>query len=188
MAEHYGMLIDLKACIGCHACSIACKLENDTPLDVDWHRVLTVGGEHLDTPRGTYPNLSLYWLPVPCMHCENPPCEKVCPTTAISQRTDGIVLIDQDKCVECGYCAWACPYQVPQHNREAGVVEKCTLCAHRVDQGQKPACVEACVWGARIFGDLNDPNSEVSQAIATRHGEVLMPEQGTKPSVYYSSP
>jgi molybdopterin-containing oxidoreductase family iron-sulfur binding subunit len=188
MAKQYGMLIDLKRCIGCHACTLACKVENNTVLGVDWHRVLTVGGEHADSPRGAYPNLSMYWLPMPCMHCQEPPCVEACPTAAITRRDDGIVLIDQDKCIGCGYCRWACPYDGAQYNSEAGVVEKCTFCAQRVDRGLEPFCVEACVWGARIFGDLNDPDSEISRAIARKRGETLLPEQGTEPAVYYSAP
>ena len=188
MAKQFGMLVDLKRCIGCHACTLACKVENGTPLGVDWHRVLTIGGEHMDSPSGTYPNVSMYWLPVPCMHCQNPPCETVCPTGAITRRADGIVLIERDKCIGCGYCSWACPYEAPQLNPQTGRVEKCTLCAHRVDQGEAPFCVVACVWGARIFGDLNDPNSEVARAIARKRGEIMMPEQGTEPAVFYSPP
>jgi molybdopterin-containing oxidoreductase family iron-sulfur binding subunit len=186
VSKQYGMLIDMKRCIGCHACSIACKVENGTPLGVDWHRVMTIGGDHLDTPSGVYPHLSMAYLPVPCMHCQNAPCQQVCPAAAISRRADGIVLIDSQKCIGCQYCVWACPYGVPQYNQASGTVEKCTFCAQRVDQGQQPFCVDACVYGARVFGDLNDPNSEVVRAIAERHGEPAMPEQGTKPSVYYS--
>ncbi len=186
MPKQYGMLIDLERCIGCHTCTIACKVENGTPAEVNWHRVLTIGGPHLDSPAGVYPNLSMAYLPVPCMHCQNAPCQSVCPAAAITKRADGIILIDKEKCIGCQYCVWACPYGVPQFNAAAGIVEKCTLCAQRIDQGQQPFCVDACVWGARIFGDLNDPNSEVSKAIAERRGEPLLANQGTKPSVYYA--
>lgn len=186
MSKQYGMLIDLELCIGCHTCTIACKQENGTPLGVNWHRVVTIGGKHMDTPEGTYPNLSMSWLPVPCMHCQNAPCEKVCPTGGVTRRADGIVLFDQDKCIGCQYCVWACPYGVPQYNSNIGTVEKCTFCAQKVDQGQQPACVEACTWGARIFGDLNDPNSEISKAIIHSHAEPVLTSQGTKPSVYYT--
>jgi tetrathionate reductase subunit B len=192
MAEQYGMVIDLAACIGCHACSIACKFENGTELNVDWHRVETIGDPKAkvgqDIPAGTYPNLSLYWLPMPCMHCQNPPCMEVCPAAAISKRAEGMVVVDQSKCVGCQYCSWACPYDVPQFNPETGTMEKCTLCAHRVTQGEPPACVEACVYGARVFGDINDPHSEISEFIARRHGRVLLPEQGTEPAIYYVGP
>ncbi len=186
MPKQYGMLIDLERCIGCHTCTIACKEENGTPIGVNWHRVLTLGGAHMDTPRGTYPNLTMDWLPVPCQHCQNAPCAQVCPAAAITRRADGIVLIDKEKCVGCQYCVWACPYGVPQFNAQTGQVEKCTFCAHRVDVGQQPFCVDACSWGARIFGDLNDPNSEIVRAIGRLSAKTLLPAQGTKPSVYYS--
>ena len=212
MAKHYGMVIDLDACIGCHACTIACKLENSSDLNTyidtdwekfgavdtytyadlspDWHRVEPVGdpkgkvGE--DIPSGVYPNLSLYWLPMPCQHCEEAPCAVVCPAATINIREDGIVLVDKTKCIGCQYCSWVCPYQMPQYSPKDGTMEKCTFCAHRVDKGLDPACVHVCVYGARFFGDLNDPHSNVSKYIATKHGGVLLPEQGTKPSVYYT--
>jgi Fe-S-cluster-containing dehydrogenase component len=195
MAEHYGMVIDLDACIGCHACSIACKIENstdintDTEIDTNWHRVEPMGdpkgkvGE--DIPLGVYPDLSLYWLPMPCQHCEHAPCAVVCPAAAITKRTDGIVLVDKLKCIGCKYCSWVCPYNMPQYSLEDGTMEKCTFCVHRVDQSLEPACVIACVYGARFFGDLNDPHSEISKLIASKRGGVLLPEQGTLPSVYY---
>lgn len=188
MPKRYGMLIDLKRCIGCHTCSFACKVENRTPVGVDWHRVITIGGNHLDTPSGVYPNVSMHWLPVPCMHCENPPCADVCPESAIARRADGIVLIDQEKCSGCQECLPACPYGVLQYNPQTEAVEKCTLCTHRIDQGSNPFCVDACVWGARVFGDLSDPESEISRAIVRKQGEVALPEEGTSPAVYYGPP
>jgi len=192
MGKQYGMVIDLGVCVGCHACTIACKFENGTDLTIDWHRVETVGDPKAqvgqDIPKGIYPNLSLSWLPVPCQHCANPPCLAACPTGAISKRADGIVLIDQNRCIGCRYCSWVCPYHVPQFNAATGTTEKCTLCVHRVDQSLVPACVNACVYGARVFGDVNDPNSEAGKLIATRHAHVLAPEQETGPSVYYIDP
>ncbi len=192
MAKHYGMAIDLARCIGCHACTFACKIENELEVGMNWHRVETVGdpkakvGE--DLPAGTYPNLIMYWLPIPCMHCKNPPCMAVCPTAAISKHADGIVSINKVKCIGCKYCLWVCPYEVPQINTVDGKVEKCTFCSHRVSQGEEPFCVEVCVYGARVFGDINDPHSEVSQLIAKKHGRVLLPEQGAEPAVYYVGP
>jgi len=186
--KQYGMVIDLDACIGCHACSIACKFENGTEVGLDWHRVETVGDPNAkvgqDIPAGVYPDLSMYWLPIPCMHCGNPPCMEVCPAAAISKGTEGIVLVDKEKCVGCKYCSWVCPYKVPQFG-EDGTMQKCTLCAHRIAKGQEPACVVACVYGARVFGDVNDPHSEASKLIARKHGGVLLPEQRTNPAVYY---
>jgi len=189
MAERYGMVIDLDACIGCHACSIACKVENNTDVGIDWHRVETKGdpknriGE--DLPLGVYPDLSLYWVPMPCQHCENAPCMAVCPAATISKRDDGIVLVDKSKCIGCMYCSWVCPYKMPQYSLEDGTMEKCTFCAHRVDKELAPACVNVCVYGARVFGDLNDPHSDVSRLIARKNGGVLLPEMGASPSVYY---
>ena len=198
----YGMVIDLKNCIGCHACAIACKAENGTPPDVWWSKVLT--GEV-----GKYPNARITYKPVLCMHCQNAPCVDVCPTGASFKRADGIVVVDYDKCMGCGYCRVVCPYdartfvekiepyypefgltpyeEVMYKKHQAGVAEKCNFCLERVAQGQEPACVETCPAYARHFGDLDDPNSEVSKLIAERHGYQLLPELGTEPSVYYLS-
>ena len=192
MPNQYGMVIDLSSCIGCHACTIACKFENNTDLGLDWHRVETVGDPKAkvgqDIPFGVYPNLSLSWLPIPCQHCANPPCRDACPAGAITKRADGIVLIDQEKCVGCRYCSWVCPYDVPQFNIKTSTTQKCTLCSQRVDNGQVPACVNACVYGARMFGDVGDPNSNVSRLISEKRAYTLHPEQGTGPSVYYIEP
>lgn len=189
MAKHYGMVIDLNRCIGCHACTIACKIENGLGVGMNWHRVETIGAPGAkvgqDIPAGIFPNLSMQWLPIPCMHCQNPPCLAACPTAAISKSAEGMVLIDKDKCIGCTYCSWVCPYDVPQLNSGDGKMEKCTLCAHRVIRGEEPACVKACVYGARVFGDVNDPHSEVSKLIARKHGQVLLAELGTKPAIYY---
>ena len=196
----YGMVIDLKRCIGCYACAMACKAENGTPPGVWWSKVLT--GEI-----GKYPNARITYAPVLCMHCENPACVEVCPTGASYKRPDGIVAVNYDACMGCRYCETACPYgartfvdalkpyypkfgltpyeQLMYKKHQAGVVEKCNFCLERVAQGQEPACVETCVGYARHFGDLDDPNSEVSKLIARRHGYQLLPELGTNPSVYY---
>lgn len=196
----YGMVIDLKRCYGCVACAIACKAQNGTPYGVWWSKVLP-------SESGKYPNTRRSYVPVLCMHCQNPPCEEVCPTGATFKRADGIVVVDYDKCMGCGYCRVACPYDArvfakkiegyfPEHGlvpyeevmykkHQTGVAEKCKFCWEKVEKGEKPACVETCVPGARHFGDLDDPNSEVSRLIAERHGFQLLPELGTNPSVYY---
>lgn len=203
---HYGMAIITSRCIGCHTCSVACKQINNVPSDIWWNRVLTVGGENLDTASGTFPNVKMEFLPVSCQHCENPACVKVCPVGATYKDPEtGIVRQDYDKCIGCRMCMSACPYtgvrsfnwkepvyaldfptgdaDVPAH--QGHTVEKCTFCYQRTSQGETPACMELCPGRARYWGDLDDPDSEVSKLIASREYKQLLPEEGTKPSVYY---
>ena len=156
---HMSMVIDLDRCIGCESCTVACKQENNVRLGSFWTRVLKMG------PYGKFPDLEFYFLSVLCQHCEDPECIKVCPTGASHKREDGIVLIDKNKCIGCQYCAMACPYGVRTYNKNEGIVEKCTLCAHLVDIGEEPACVKTCIGKSRIFGDIDDPKSEVSLMI-----------------------
>jgi Fe-S-cluster-containing dehydrogenase component len=196
----YGMVIDLKRCTGCHGCAVACKAENGTPPGVWWSKVLV-------HEEGKYPSARILHTPVLCMHCENAPCVDVCPTGASYKRPDGVVAVDYDKCMGCKYCETACPYdartlvdeikpyypefgftpyeQLMYQKHQEGVVEKCNFCTERVAQGKEPACVATCPSYARFFGDLDDPNSEVSKLIAQRGGYQLLPELGTEPSVYY---
>lgn len=201
-----GMLIDTARCIGCDTCAVACKTENNLPDGVWWNRVWTVGGAERDTPGGTFPNNFLSFLTVACQHCDNPPCVPVCPTGATYKREeDGVVLVDYDKCIGCGACVEACPYdgvrkrndedlkyatgfQVGHINvqqAEPATVSKCTFCTQRLDEGRLPACVEVCPVRARFFGDLDDPESEVSQKLRERDSFTLHPEAGTKPSVHF---
>lgn len=196
-----GMVIDLKRCIGCHACTMACKAANSTLPGVFWARVL-------EKEEGRYPTIKRTYLPVLCNHCENPPCRDVCPTGATSKREDGIVFQDYDKCMGCRACIAACPYDVRFYVKKRkgyfpsgltpyeeygykryqdGVTQKCLFCYDRVEEGVEPACVEACVTNARYFGDLHDPMSQVSQLIRRRQGYQLRSEEGTDPSVYYIS-
>ncbi|HRF59391.1 MAG TPA: 4Fe-4S dicluster domain-containing protein [Fimbriimonadaceae bacterium] len=201
------MLIDLTRCIGCDACTVACKQENGTPFDVFFARVLNVEA-------GDYPDVMRLYIPVLCNHCEDPPCLKACPNKAIVKRQDGIVLIDQDRCRGTGACVSACPYgNIILQKSEAwylnpdepyerdfvkprlasGVARKCTYCAHRVDEGLDPACVVACPTTARIFGDLDDSESRISRYIVEegKTGRVpfkLLPEAGTQPSGMYLGP
>ena len=203
----YGMAIDLKRCIGCHTCAMACKSANNVPEGVMWNRILTNGGESPDTPSGRFPDtLAMEYMPVSCQHCENPACVKVCPVGATYKDPEtGVVRQDYDKCIGCRMCVAACPYtgvrafnweepkyavdvtfgdaDVPAHQKH--VVEKCTFCYQRISQGKTPACMELCPGRARFWGDLDDPSSEVSKAIASRACKQLLPEKGTKPSVYY---
>ena len=204
----YGMVIDLKRCYGCYACVMACKVKNHTPPGVFWARVLK-------DEVGTYPNTLRQALPVLCMQCDEPSCLEVCPTGATVKQDDGIVVVEKDKCMGCKYCMMACPYG-PRYSVETwesyfpeglplspyeefardywieqsgvGVATKCDFCRDRIAEDREPACVEACSAKARIFGDLDDPDSEVSFLIKRYRGEVLKPELGNKPKVYYLAP
>ena len=203
---HYGMAIVTSRCIGCHTCSVACKQVNNVPEGIWWNRVLTEGGQDIDTAQGEFPHLKMGFLPVSCQHCENPACVKVCPVGATYKDPEtGVVRQDYDKCIGCRMCMSACPYNgvrsfnweepayalefatgdkdVPRHQKH--VVEKCTFCYQRTSQGETPACMELCPGRARFWGDLDDPESEVSKLIASREYKQLLPEEGTKPSVYY---
>ncbi|KGK87791.1 4Fe-4S ferredoxin [Desulfosporosinus sp. HMP52] len=203
--KRLAMLVDIKRCIGCHTCAVACKLNNNLPNEIWWNRVLTYGGKSMDTPKGTYPNLKLQYLTLACQHCEKPACVKACPTGAAHQREDGIVMQDYEKCVGCRLCVISCPYQnVRQFNetepayfpdyptgdygiidQEKGTVSKCNFCYQRVDRGEAPSCIEVCPAKARFFGDLTDPNSDVSQRLNGRQYTQLLSEKGTQPSVYF---
>lgn len=184
MDEPVVFAIDLERCIGCNTCVIACKVENELEVG-SGIRVETVGGHHRDTPAGVFPHLSMHYRPILCMHCTNPPCLEACPAEAIVKREDGIVLIDEDSCDGCRTCLDACPYGVLTFDPEKDVVFKCTFCAHRLDRGEEPFCVKCCEAEAIFFGNLNDPESTVSQLVVKRNGCVLEPEFGTDPRVYY---
>jgi Fe-S-cluster-containing dehydrogenase component len=187
MAKRYGLVIDLDRCTGCQTCNVACKMEHN--LDgFSGIRVDTVGGPHRDTPTGEYPNLSMYYLPIPCMHCSQPPCLPSCPTEAIYQRQDRIVLIDEEKCNGCQQCIEACPYGVLVYDAQKDKAWKCNLCAHRVDQGLEPFCVLCCEMEAIFFGDISDPSAQISKLAEKRKAYVLQPESGAEPAVRYCPP
>ncbi len=233
----YGMVIDLSRCMGCTACIEACKVENNTGQGIFWMYVFRL-------EVGKYPNVNWLFMPRPCMHCDNAPCVKVCPTGARFKREDGLTLTDFDRCIGCRYCEVACPYGVnyfnwkrpernqyydwnpgegenvygtggvqayigkaippyqnPDHKKlygygedkrlvaggghYKGVVEKCTFCVHRLDKGLEPACVANCPVKTLHFGDLDDPNSEVSRLLGEKKWFRLAEETGTQPRVYY---
>lgn len=207
----YAMVADLRRCVGCQTCTVACRHANATPPGVQWRRVL-------DMEMGTYPDVRRAFVPVGCMHCAEPPCMEVCPSTATSKRDDGIVVIDYDKCIGCAYCAVACPYQArykvekvafaygdepnpPEAARHdparIGVSTKCTFCVERIDDGiaqgltpgldpdATPACVNSCIAGALHFGDVEDPDSNVSRLLAENQFFRMHEHLGTEPGVYY---
>lgn len=172
------MVIDLRRCFGCNACAVACKAQFDVPLGV-WRSWV------IATEKGKYPNVVRQFLPVLCNHCENTPCLKGCPATAIVRDENGIVEQLEEECIGCGYCIQTCPYKMRFKHPIKKVVNKCNFCKERLAQGLEPACVNTCNAKARVFGDLNDPNSEVSKLIAKNPVQILLPEQNTKPKVFY---
>lgn len=196
----FGMLIDLRKCVGCFACTIACKAQNGTPTGISFNKVKKY-------EVGTYPTVKLKHIPMPCMHCDNPSCMEVCPTGATQKHVNGFVTIDPDKCIGCKACMIGCPYDTRQflweikpyyEGQEAtpfevqmqkeyqkGTVVKCKGCKDRVLDGLPPACVATCISGARIYGDLDDANSNISKIIASQGAVPFQPELGTQPSVYY---
>lgn len=179
--KRFGMLVDMRKCIGCQACTVSCSVENQPPIGQFRTTVLQY---EVDLP-GSSP--AMVSLPRLCNHCDEPPCVPVCPVQATFQRTDGIVLVDNERCVGCGYCVQACPYDARFINHETQTADKCTFCEHRLEAGLLPACVESCVGGARVIGDLNDTHSEINQRMAEHQSEikVLKPEMKTEPRVFY---
>jgi Fe-S-cluster-containing dehydrogenase component len=209
-----GLVIDLDTCVGCHACAVSCKEWNaggiagpltdsdpygKAPDGVWFNRVHSYevaaepagcGGTN-ETPQ---PAMTLHF-PRSCLHCETPACVTVCPTGASYKRAeDGIVLVDEDKCIGCKLCSWACPYGAREYSAVEGVMKKCTLCVDRIynenldEADRQPACVQACPSRARHFGDLADPESDVSKLVAARNGVDLMPEFGYRPTNKYLPP
>lgn len=201
----YVMAIDVKACVACHACTIACKSNNNLPNSIIWHHVYTDGGEYMDTATGTYPNdLHRAYYPVGCQHCSKPACVASCPTGATYIRDDGIIATNPEECLGCDACVTACPYDArtliteepeyvvdfplgdwdaPQHL--VGAASKCTFCVNRIERGDVPACMDLCPGGARFWGDLDDPDSEISKVLAEREYIRLLEDAGTEPNCYY---
>ena len=201
-----GLVIDLDICVGCHACAVACKQWNDggqsgplpdenpygkEPLGVWFNRVHSY---EIAPAEDSKPPMTVHF-PRSCLHCETPDCVTVCPTGASYKRAeDGIVLVDEDKCIGCKLCWWACPYGAREYSEVRGVMQKCTLCVDRIynttfdEYDRQPACVMACPTRARHFGDLGDVDSTVSKLVAARSGYDLMPEMGYAPTNKYLPP
>ena len=175
---NYGFAIDLRKCIGCHACTIACKAEHDIPVGVNRCWVKTV-------EQGTFPDTRRFFLPVLCNQCDDAPCMTICPTNALFKRRDGIVDLHGDSCIGCRACMVACPYDQLFIDPNTRTAEKCNFCANRVENNLLPACVSVCPTECRIFGDLDDPASEVAQIAARETTSVRKPEKGTIPKVFY---
>jgi len=211
----FGYALNVSVCIGCRRCAEACHRENnhDRTSFNSYIRVLEMeqGSFDLEQSDSTYdhpvPAEGKFYLPVQCHHCDNPPCTKVCPVGATWKEPDGIVVIDYDWCIGCRYCEAACPYHARRFNwtkpeippdeinpeqgylsnriRPQGVMEKCHFCLHRTRRGLLPACLEACPAGARVFGDLNDPDSDIRWVLENKRVFILKEELGTVPSFYY---
>lgn len=166
--SHNCIVVNLDRCTGCFGCEIACKMENNVALGQRWSKVFTVG------PVGEYPNMTRYALPTMCQQCKDAPCVHVCPTGASYRDSNtNVVLVDKEKCIGCKYCMMACPYGVRSWNKTEKCVEKCTLCGQLTSAGKLPACVKSCAAGARFYGDLDDPNSDVSKELAKYPAEAV---------------
>jgi Fe-S-cluster-containing dehydrogenase component len=197
-AKKLGLVIDLDTCVGCHACAVACKewnaggiaapLTDEQPYGKDPSGVWFNRVHSYEVAATAQQPATTLHFPRSCLHCETPACVTVCPTGASYKRAeDGIVLVDEDKCIGCKLCSWACPYGAREYSAVEGVMKKCTLCVDRIynetipEVSREPACVQACPTKARHFGDLGDPASAVSQLVLDRGGVALMPELGYAP-------
>lgn len=209
--RRWAMIIDLRKCVGCSACTIGCVAENHLPPGVVYRPVI-------DQEIGTFPNVRRRFMPRPCMQCSEPPCVQVCPVSATWKRADGIVEIDYEQCIGCRYCMTACPYSArtfdtgrfysegtpsvseyeklpayeygkewPRHEGQSpvGNARKCQFCLHRLDVGMLPMCVTTCIGQANYFGDANDPDGLVASLISSPSAIRLKEEMGTEPNVYY---
>jgi Fe-S-cluster-containing dehydrogenase component len=178
-AIRYGMAVDTRTCVGCTACVIACKTENDLPDGFARNWITT-------EVTGTFPDLEMEIRSERCHHCEDAPCVAVCPTGASWIGPGGVVLVDPDKCTGCKACIAACPYGARFVDPRTGTVDKCTFCIHRIENGTPTtACQEICPTESIYFGDINDPDSEISRVLATREWYTLLPEAGTKPKHFF---
>jgi len=174
----YGFVIDHRKCIGCHACTVACKSENEVPIGTfrTWVKYIE---------KGEYPDTRRFFSVLRCNHCDDAPCITICPVTALFRRDDGIVDFNGDRCIGCKSCMQACPYDALYINPNTNTAEKCNFCAHRIESQLEPACVIVCPVQAIIAGDLDDPASHISQLIASEQTQVRKPEAGTLPKLFY---
>jgi Fe-S-cluster-containing dehydrogenase component/formate-dependent nitrite reductase membrane component NrfD len=175
---NFGFLIDNRKCIGCHACTVACKSEHEVPIGVDrtWVKYIE---------KGEFPNTRRLFTVMRCNHCEWAPCVTICPVTALYRRADGIVDFNNERCIGCKACMQACPYDALYIDPESNTAAKCNFCTHRLEVGLEPSCVAVCPERAIVAGDLSDPVSEISRLINRFPTQVRKPEKGTKPKLYY---
>ena len=175
---NFGFIIDNRKCIGCHACTVACKQEHDLPIGVNrtWVKYIE---------KGTFPNTRRVFSVQRCNHCADAPCVEICPVTALWKRKDGIVDFDGDRCIGCKACMQACPYDAIYLNPDTNTAAKCNYCAHRVAVELQPPCVTVCPEHAIIAGDMEDSETEIAQMLARLPVQVRKPEKGTNPQVYY---
>lgn len=176
--NNYSIVIDTRRCVGCNACTVACKYENNVPSG--YYRSWV-----FQRDKGTYPVVCRAKIPHYCNQCQEAPCLPVCPVDATHRDEGGIITVDTEACIGCGACVESCPYSSRYLNPETEKVEKCNMCFNRVTAGLLPACVSNCVAHALHFGNLSDPNSDVSKLLKEHKCEVLVPGHGTKPNVYY---
>jgi tetrathionate reductase subunit B len=197
----YAFVVDISRCIGCGQCVRACSIENEVPEGQyrTWieRYVVTPDGVHVDSPQGGMHGfdevdealaseaINSFFVPKLCNHCAEAPCIQVCPVGATFRSPEGFVLVDPEHCIGCSYCVQACPYGVRFINREKHIADKCTWCYHRVSQGKLPACVTVCPTQARMFGDLNDPDSQVARVLQEDNWDVLKPEAHTASMCLY---
>ncbi len=200
----YGIGVDLEKCIGCGSCAKACKTENNVPKEpfffrswVEQYSVTANGVVKVQSPNGGVDGFKQpvldkeieksFFIPKSCNHCAKSPCEQVCPVGATFISPDGVVLVDETYCIGCGYCVQACPYACRYLHPVKHTADKCTLCYHRIKKGLAPACITVCPTGAKIYGDLNDKNSDLVKFIKEHNCTVLKPHLNTKPKFFYNA-